>query len=171
MTLQDTIPLMISPNRSDNLKAEYYQVCIRLNTLKRILDNIYKGGPSYVPRQCLEYKYDNILKYKQILKHNIEEEGIRFNNYVYILTKSDCFACDIMSTLVHNSIGFDPQIAIIKEIRDDELLTSQFNIDVDETFPITIYVRDGIEVDRINGTTKKEVIIDKYNKWFIDFDN
>lgn len=171
MTLQDTIPLMLSSNRSDNLKAEYYQVCIRIDTLKRMLDNIYKGAITYIPVQCLEYKYDNLLKYKQILKHNIKEEGIHFDNYVYILTKSECMACGIMLNLIQAAIGHDSQVAIIKEVTDEELLASPFNIHIEEAFPITIYVRDGIEVDRINGSVRKEVIMDKYNKWFIDFDN
>lgn len=170
MTLQDTIPLMLSPDRSDNLKAEYYQVCIRIDTLKRMLDSIYKGAIIYIPVQCLEYKYDNLLKYKQILRHNIKEEGIHFDNYVYVLTKSECMACGVMLNLVQAAIGDNSQVAVIKEVTDEELLASPFNIHIEETFPITIYVRDGIEVDRINGTAKKEVIQEKYRKWFVYFD-
>lgn len=171
MTLQDTIPLMLSPNRIDNIKAEYYQTCIRIDTLKRMLDDIYKGAITYIPKHCLEYKYDNLLKYKQILKHNIEAEGIHFDNYVYVLTKFECMACGIMLNLVQAAIGNNPQVAVVKEVTDEELLASSFNIHIEEAFPITIYVRDGIEVDRINGSVRKEVIQEKYNKWFIDFDN
>lgn len=186
MNLNDTIPLMISGNTEDNIKAEYYQTCIRIDTTKRMLDDIDKGNVSYIPKSCLENKYDNLLKYKQILKDNIEKAGIHFNNRIYILMypQLPC-ASRFMKNLVYYSVGFHPEIAMIEEVENSKLLTFPFSISPNEDFPITIFVRDGIELERINCTlgcdpfttdfteieVAQEIIKSKFNKWFVEFDN
>ena len=49
MKLVDTIPLMESEDYRDRFKAEYYQLTIRIKSLKQILNKYENGTLKFIP--------------------------------------------------------------------------------------------------------------------------
>ena len=75
--LIDSVDLMLSPDFKDRMKAEYWQLHIRMNRLFDILqnwDNLEfkpKGG-----KDTLNMQYHYMKKYKEILIHRALLEGV-----------------------------------------------------------------------------------------------
>jgi hypothetical protein len=61
MELKDTIELMQSEDYKDRFKAEYYQIKIRLEKLKAMLDKWDKGELNFKPT-CPRMIYDGQLQ-------------------------------------------------------------------------------------------------------------
>lgn len=50
MKLQDTVDMMVSGDYRERIEAEYYQLAIRYNRLKLMLDKWDKGELDFVPK-------------------------------------------------------------------------------------------------------------------------
>lgn len=71
MTLKDTIPLMLSDDWKDRLKAEYWQAKIRLDKLFTFIDDVREGRKESLPTGAMNelimqavhmQRYFNVLK-------------------------------------------------------------------------------------------------------------
>lgn len=80
MDLADTIKLMVDADHKQRLKAEVYQLEIRMNKLGNILDNFYQGTLDFVP-SCpillLEKQYDAMQEYMRYLLIRCDIEEVR----------------------------------------------------------------------------------------------
>ena len=77
--LSETIELMTSQNYDDRLKAEYYQLKLRLDGLGDMLIKYKKGELSFTPKcsiDLLHAQYRAMDLYLQYLVDRIEIEGI-----------------------------------------------------------------------------------------------
>ena len=79
MELKDTVEMMGSSDYKERFRAEYFQLKIRVNGLKNMLDKWDKGELSFTP-PCRRTIYDLQLKammdYKYILDKRAEIESI-----------------------------------------------------------------------------------------------
>lgn len=82
MELKDTIEMMTSEDYKERLKAEYYQVKIRMDKLIAFLEKWDKGELSFIP-DCPRYAFDVQLEamyeYRTILVYRLNKEGIEYN--------------------------------------------------------------------------------------------
>ena len=62
MTLKDTVEMMNSNDYKERFKAEYYQLEIRVNGLKKILDKWDNGELDFTPT-CPRNTYNNQFEY------------------------------------------------------------------------------------------------------------
>lgn len=80
--LKDTIELMNSSDYKDRFKAEYYQVVIRYQKLKAMLNKWDKGELNFNPT-CPRSTYDMQIKamadYIAVLEARVVMEGIDLN--------------------------------------------------------------------------------------------
>ena len=77
--LSETIELMTSENYDDRLKAEYYQLVIRLNGLYEMLVKYKMGKLNFTPKcsyDLLHGQYRAMDLYLQYLVDRAEVEGI-----------------------------------------------------------------------------------------------
>jgi hypothetical protein len=77
MDLIDTVPFMASDNYNDRFKAEYMQLCIRINRLKAIVSQ-YDHLP-YQPKsskQLLRVQLEAMRSYKAVMEHRALAEGV-----------------------------------------------------------------------------------------------
>lgn len=80
--LSETIELMTSENYDDRLKAEYYQLVIRLNGLYEMLVKYKMGKLSFTPKcsyDLLHGQYRAMDLYLQYLVDRAEVEGIELD--------------------------------------------------------------------------------------------
>ena len=79
MELRDTAALMQSDDYKDRFRAEYYQLVIRYEKLRTMLDHWDKGELNFIP-PCDRALYDAQLramsKYITALEARAEREGI-----------------------------------------------------------------------------------------------
>ena len=79
MLMQDTVNLMLSDNYKDRFKAEFYQLKIRYEKLKIILNKWDNGELEFTPT-CSREIYDEQVaameQYLDILADRAEIEGI-----------------------------------------------------------------------------------------------
>ncbi len=77
--LKDTVALMESADYKDRFKAEYYQLKIRYEKLKAMLDKWDSGSLEFTPT-CPREIYDAQIKgmeiYLDVLKDRAEIEGV-----------------------------------------------------------------------------------------------
>ena len=79
MKLSETIELMTSENYDDRLKAEYYQLKIRMNGLLNMLNKYKLDELSFTPKcsyDLLHGQYRAMDLYLQYLVDRAEIEGI-----------------------------------------------------------------------------------------------
>lgn len=77
MELLDTTQLMSSPDYKDRFKGEYYQLKIRAEKLKAIVDNYDNlGFTPTCPRTVLLAQYSSMTCYLHILEYRAELEGV-----------------------------------------------------------------------------------------------
>lgn len=79
MELLDTVQLMLSNDREDNLKAEYWQTKIRYAKLKAMRNKWDNGELDFEPicsRDMYRAQSLAMYDYLRILKHIAEIEGI-----------------------------------------------------------------------------------------------
>lgn len=79
MELKDTVDLMLSDDRVDRFKAEYYQVKIRLDSLRRMLAQNEAGVLGYeLPCPIAVYKIqiNHMTDYMYSLEIRAAKEGI-----------------------------------------------------------------------------------------------
>ena len=80
--LKDTVELMESADYKDRFKAEYYQLKIRYEKLKAMLDKWDNGSLEFAPT-CPRETYDNQIKgmeiYLDVLVDRAEIEGVELN--------------------------------------------------------------------------------------------
>lgn len=79
MELKDTVDLMLSEDYKDRLKAEYYQLKIRIEKLEATIKGCESGeirtdSPLELFRQQLDY----MINYKGILEQRASYEGVTF---------------------------------------------------------------------------------------------
>lgn len=79
MELKDTVDLMLSEDHKDRLKAEYYQLKIRIEKLEATIKGCESGeikldSPLELFRQQLDY----MINYKGILEQRASYEGVTF---------------------------------------------------------------------------------------------
>ena len=75
--LIDSVDLMLSPDHKDRLKAEYWQLHIRMNRLFDILQNW--DNLEFKPKcgkDTLNMQYHYMKKYEEILIHRALLEGV-----------------------------------------------------------------------------------------------
>lgn len=73
MTLKETIPMMMSDNYSDRLKAEYFQLKIRTEKIKETLD---RYPQPLINLDLLVAQYKAMQMYKKILEARLVDEDI-----------------------------------------------------------------------------------------------
>ena len=73
MTFKETIPMMMSDNYSDRLKAEYFQLKIRTEEIKETLD---RYPPPLINLNLLAAQYKAMQMYQKILEARLVEEDI-----------------------------------------------------------------------------------------------
>lgn len=79
MDMASTVELMLSDNHKDRLKAEYYQLKIRYEKLKILLDKWDKGELKFIPtcaRVIYDVQIEAMEKYLDVLSHRIVIEEI-----------------------------------------------------------------------------------------------
>ena len=81
MELKDTIEMMTSEDYKERLKAEYYQLKIRMDKLIYFLDKWDKGELSFIP-DCPRAVFDDQLRgmseYRMMLVYRLNREGIEY---------------------------------------------------------------------------------------------
>lgn len=73
MTFKETIPMMMSDNYSDRLKAEYFQLKIRAEEIKDALD---RYPPPLINLELLAAQYKAMQMYQKILEARLVDEDI-----------------------------------------------------------------------------------------------
>lgn len=79
MELKDTISMMSSENYEERFKAEYWQLKIRIDKLKKMLDDWKEGKLNFKPknsRGILEKQLDYMQKYLVLLEARAITEDI-----------------------------------------------------------------------------------------------
>lgn len=79
MSLEDTVQLMLSDNYQDRLKAEYLQLDIRIESLKRFIDDYEHGRLEFepkVPFQVFTGQLFYMENYRTYLLNRMQVEGI-----------------------------------------------------------------------------------------------
>lgn len=79
--LKDIIRLMESPDYKDDLRAEYYQLCIRISKLKNQINKYYLDCfdcPIQAKVETLTQQLSTMNSYKHALETRAKEEGIIF---------------------------------------------------------------------------------------------
>lgn len=77
--LKNTVELMTSSDYKDRFKAEYYQVKIRKNKLKKMLNKYYDGTLEFEPTcpiKVLQAQLSSMIEYCDILETRARLEGI-----------------------------------------------------------------------------------------------
>lgn len=78
MELKDTFKMMISENYKERLKAEYFQLKIRLEGLEKMLFKYKDGVLEFTPSCSYELLFSQLVNMKQYL--NILEERLKIEN-------------------------------------------------------------------------------------------
>lgn len=79
MELKDTIELMLSEDYKDRFKAEFYQLKIRYEKLKTMLDKWDNGELDFTPtcnREVYDFQIDAMENYLDVLADRAEIEKI-----------------------------------------------------------------------------------------------
>lgn len=77
MTLEETIPLMLSEDYKDRIKAEYWQVKIRHDNLCRYISKDWnRTANKKTPDRKLSEQALVMMNYMIVLKERMEEENI-----------------------------------------------------------------------------------------------
>lgn len=82
LELKQTIPMMDNADYKERFKAEYYQVAIRLEKLKTMVDKWDRGVLEFTPtcpRATYDFQIDAMEKYKGILEIRASIENIELN--------------------------------------------------------------------------------------------
>ena len=77
--LKETIPLMESEDWKDRFKAEYVQLCVRLEKLEAVLKRYDNGEITWEfksPVELLRMQADYMHNYKGILEQRATYEGV-----------------------------------------------------------------------------------------------
>ena len=81
MTLEETIPLMLSKNYKERLKAEYYQQTIRVKRFSRFVKRAKEGKVKLpYPWTLLEGQLRVMRSYRNIIKARLDLEGINLED-------------------------------------------------------------------------------------------
>ena len=78
-TLSETIELMTSENYDDRLKAEYYQLVIRMIGLNRMLEGYKSGTLGFTPKcsyELLNAQLQSMRNYAHYLEERAKVEEI-----------------------------------------------------------------------------------------------
>ena len=79
MELKDTVDLMLSEDYKDRVKAEYYQLKIRIEKLETTIKVCESGGIKLgSPLELFRQQLDYMINYKGILEQRASYEGIVF---------------------------------------------------------------------------------------------
>ena len=84
MTLEETIPLMTSNDYKERLKAEYFQLRIRLVEVKHCLD---RYPPPLIRLDLMAAQYKAMKLYKKILEARLVENEIYFEDEEFDFTE------------------------------------------------------------------------------------
>ena len=84
MTLEETIPLMTSNDYKERLKAEYFQLRIRLVEVKHCLD---RYPPPLIRLDLMAAQYKAMKLYKKILEARVVENEIYFEDEEFDFTE------------------------------------------------------------------------------------
>lgn len=79
MELRDTIDMMESEDYKDRFKAEYYQLAVRHNKLKAMLDKWDRGSLGFkptCPRSTYSMQIKSMTDYMTVLEARAVMEGI-----------------------------------------------------------------------------------------------
>lgn len=77
--LKDTVELMESADYKDRFKAEYYQLKIRYEKLKAMLDKWDNGSLEFVPtcpREIYDHQIEGMEIYLDVLADRAKIEGV-----------------------------------------------------------------------------------------------
>lgn len=76
--LKQTIPMMESADYKERFKAEYYQLTIRLEKLKALVNEWGESIPNG-PRTIYEFQIDAMEQYQGLLEFRAEMENIKLD--------------------------------------------------------------------------------------------
>ena len=74
MELKDTVELMNSNNFKERFKAEYYQLKIRIEGLRTILDKYKNGTLNFTPNSSYEIFFTQLI-YMELYLDKLEERA------------------------------------------------------------------------------------------------
>ena len=79
MELKDTVYFMTSTDKKNQMKAEYYQLSIRIDETKRILDALRKNNVDYhtIQARRLKSQYYFMTQYLRVLEKRAVSMGIK----------------------------------------------------------------------------------------------
>ena len=79
MELKDTVDLMLSEDYKNRVKAEYYQLKIRIEKLEAAIKGYDSGEVNLdAPPELFRQQLDYMINYKSILEQRASYEGIVF---------------------------------------------------------------------------------------------
>jgi hypothetical protein len=79
MELKDTIPMMNNADYKERFKAEYYQLVIRKEKLKAMLEKYKAGTLPFTPNCSYELLYEQVVymkQYQRILEERARIESV-----------------------------------------------------------------------------------------------
>ena len=79
MELKDTVYFMTSTDKQNQMKAEYYQLKIRIADIKNDLDKLRENNVDYhtIQARRLKSQYYFMSQYLRILEKRMESMGIK----------------------------------------------------------------------------------------------
>lgn len=80
MTFQDTIPLMNSIDYKDRFRAEFYQLQIRIEKLRLMLDKYFNKELNFEPNCDYDLLHEQLvymISYKNVMKERARIEKIQ----------------------------------------------------------------------------------------------
>lgn len=80
MKLTETIEMMCSDDYQERFKGEYFQLCIRIDGLSKMLEKYKKGQLPFTPKCCyhlLDAQLKSMHLYKEFLEVRAKEENIK----------------------------------------------------------------------------------------------
>lgn len=83
MELIDTVDMMLSVDYKERFKAEYYQVVIRYNKLKKMLEKWDNGTLNFIPdcpRNAYDWQVESMKQYIAVLETRAEIEKINLED-------------------------------------------------------------------------------------------
>lgn len=90
-------------------------------------------------------------------------EAIR--NDIYLFVTEGCEGCKIAKTLINNAI-IQSNLSINLEVFDNSIFTSLSKLYNVDDFPTAIFIKNGMPVGKIVGTTTVDEIIKEINRCF-----
>lgn len=87
------------------------------------------------------------------------------SNEIILFTTEGCEGCKIAKTLINNAI-IQSNLSINLEVFDNSIFTTLSKLYNVDDFPTAIFIKNGMPVGKIVGTTTVDEIIKEINRCF-----